>query len=87
MTYPTVLAPWFVVQKLRSVNVDPEGCVVREFYSIDEEGQTIWTDDAKKAMLFLSLHSAYRVALGTAGEIRVVADRGDLTEFRPRGEV
>jgi archaeosine-15-forming tRNA-guanine transglycosylase len=86
MSSPTVLAPWFVVQRrFKEVNsFEPE---VMQYYRTDEEGSTLWTENPNEAMLFMSLHSAHRVAQATATEVRVVVDKNDLAEFRPKGEI
>ncbi len=83
MSFPTVLAPWYIVQQLRTVGFQSE----LRYYRSEEEGQEVWTDNAHETMLFMSLHSAYRVARAVAGEVRVLVDKDDLTEFRPKGEL
>lgn len=81
MSFPTVLAPWFVVQRLHGPVAD------MQYYRTDEEGKPLWTEDQNEAMLFMSLHSAHRVAKAVAAEVRVLADRDDLLEFQPKGEL
>ncbi len=81
MSFPTVLAPWFVVQ------MQPKLDGGMRYYRTDEEGKPIWTESPGEAFLFMSLHSAYRVARATAGEVRALCDKDDLSEFRPKGEL
>jgi hypothetical protein len=81
VSFPTVLAPWYVVQQPAKLDGGTR------YYRTDDEGNTIWSENQNDAFLFQSLHSAYRVARATAGEVRVLCDKTDLTEFRPRGEL
>lgn len=83
MSYPTVLAPWYVVQQMRTLGMAGEML----YYRTDEEGKTVWTDNPHEAMLFMSLHSAARVAGATAGHVRVLTTKDDLAEFRAKEEV
>lgn len=85
MSYPTVLAPWFVVFRIFYSVMDDSG-FHRVYYSVNEEDNPVWTELPKNAMLFMSLHSATRIAQaeGTGAEIRALASKNDLAEFRPR---
>ena len=81
MSFPTVLAPWFIVQQPAKLDGG------MRYYRTDEEGKNVWTENAHEAMLFMSIHSAHRVARATAGEVRALCDKDDLIEFRPKGEL
>lgn len=88
MSFPTVLSPWYVVQRHRPIDVDPEGCVIPEFYSEVDGGpvgvNNFWTEHQKYAMLFMSLHSAVRVARAADAEVRVLTSKEEVDEFRPK---
>lgn len=76
-SFPTVLSPWYVVQKLMGPMFSPQ------FYRVEEDGTPALTNNSHEAMLFMSLQSAVRVAKGVAGEIRVLTTKDELAEFRP----
>ena len=86
MSFPTVLAPWFVVQRLRPGDQLLDYPPI-QYYQESDEGMPMWKDDPNSAMIFMSLHSAHRVARATASEVRVLVDKDDLKEFRPKGEL
>lgn len=87
-TFPTLLAPWYVVQRLK-LNYNPEsgGSYEQEYYRENEDGGPMWSTATKNARLFMSLPSAARVARATAAEVRVLTSKEDLDEFRPQGDV
>lgn len=79
MSHPTVLSPWFVVQRLRD-----DGHV--EYYQSPDEcalnhGDTTFTTKRTFSMLFMSFQSAARVADATAGEVRALFNREHAHEF------
>jgi hypothetical protein len=78
MAYPTILSPWYVVQQFRSL-----GMAGQIYYYCSAEIADIdcWTEDKKKAMLFMSIHSAAHVAQSVAGEIRALVTKEEVTEF------
>ena len=80
MSYPTILSPWYVVQKIRPTIQYYRNATVEDMQSVH-----VWADSEKDAMVFTSLQSAARVAKATAGEVRVLTSREDLEEFRPGG--
>jgi hypothetical protein len=79
MSYPTVLGPWYVVQRL-IINVTT-GLGEMEFYAAADDGSEMFTTKPKRAMLFMSLQSAARVAGPTAGEVRVLFSPEHAEEF------
>lgn len=90
MTYPTLLSPWFVVIRYR-IETDPpertdEGLYhAPEYWSTDGEGPRAWTRNPKQAMVFMSLHTASRIA-ATDDDSAVVAiyDKETYWKYRPR---
>jgi hypothetical protein len=86
VSYPTVLAPWYVVQRFRDDGSISGDYLPPEYYRTDEAGEGIWTDKKKDAMLFMSLQAAARVARSTVAEVRVLTTKEELEEFRPKGD-
>lgn len=92
MSHPTVLGPWYVVQRLV---VLPDGATAEawekmktdtiEYYTAMEDGDRSWQSNKKLALLFMSLHSAARVRESEVAEIRVLTTREEANEFG-RGE-
>lgn len=82
MSYPTILGPWYVVQRLVSNahrrEVEAEFI---EYYTSMEEGEETWTPDTKRAMIFMSLHSAVRVAAAEGAHVRVLTSKEEADEF------
>lgn len=76
MSYPTVLGPWYVVQRLTHDANEP-----LEYYQHADEGQELWTRKMKEACLFMSLASAARIAEGVIGEVRVLTSKMHAEEF------
>jgi len=74
---PTLLSPWFVVQKFATLS--HLGCA--QFYTAMDDGNTTFVEDENKAMIFMSLHSAYRVAQAEGAHVRVLASADDVKEF------
>lgn len=70
---PGILNPWFVVQKLN------ENRHMVFFHSVDEGDP--FSPIKGTALLFMSLHSASRVALAEAAEVRVLFSNDDAKEF------
>ena len=85
MTLPTILSPWFVVQRMYSVTPNRAPHDGMEYYCSQEVGADSWTDDKRSAMLFMSIHSAARVAQAEAAEIRALVTAQEAEEFG-RGE-
>lgn len=80
MSFPTHLNPWYVVQKL--ITVDTDNAFV--YWSTDGEGTMAWVGNPHQAMLFMSLSSAARVANAELAQVRVIYDKEGLRQFRPR---
>ena len=78
MTAPTILSPWYVVQRFRSVAMLGQ----LEFYRMSDEG-SYWSENEKDALLFMSLQSAVRIADAEGAHVRVLASEAHLKEFRP----
>ena len=86
VSHPTVLGPWFVVQRLNEgdpfvAGGGPSDDVHMEYYQHGEDGEDLWTRDKKLACLFVSLHTADRVAAATVGEVRVLTSLDHAKEF------
>lgn len=79
MSYPTVLGPWFVVQRLNHNGLDQP--VYVEYYTALDEGVSEFQQDKKRALLFSSLHSAARVASAEGAEVRVLSSKEEAEEF------
>lgn len=71
MTSPTPLSPWFVVFRHAGD---------LEYYTHADDGPMWWTGKTK-AMMFMSLASALRVAKAEAADILVLWDREKAHEF------
>lgn len=74
VSQPTVLSPWFIVQRLRT-----DGHL--EFYQSAAEGDGSFTTVKGLSMLFMSLQSASRVAESERAEVRALFTRGHASEF------
>ncbi len=74
MSHPTILSPWFIVQRRRD-----DGHV--EYYQSASEGDATFTLKRTFSMLFMSLQSAARVADAEAGEVRALFNREHAHEF------
>lgn len=81
MSFPTVLGPWFVVQKMKDDGSISGDFVGMEYYTSMDEGGSTWQQDQKKAMLFMSLASAARVAAAEGAEVRVLTTKEEADEF------
>jgi hypothetical protein len=81
MNYPTVLSPWFVVQKLRAAHDTQPEDVQNVYFCSQEVSPDEWTTDKKKAMLMMSIHSAAQISKATGGEIRALVTQEDSAEF------
>ena len=66
---PSLLAPWYVVMKAGPLY----------FSTVDETNP--FTKHKEKALLFMSLHSAHRVAEAEEAMIRVLVTDKHLKEF------
>ncbi len=78
MSYPTVLSPWFVVQR----NASEEKPSAPEYYTNANEGaEDQFTAVKRDAMLFVNLAAAARVASTNVAIIRVLTSKDDLKEF------
>ena len=78
MSKPTLLSPWYVVMRYRSLSHLGQ----TEWYTSAEESEEVWDENRKKAMLFNSLHSAHRVARAEGAYVIVVASEDDYKEYR-----
>lgn len=78
MNKPTLLSPWFVVMRYRSLAMLGQ----TEWYTSAEDAEEVWSEDRKQAMLFNSIHSAHRVARAEGAYAIVVATEEDLKEYR-----
>jgi hypothetical protein len=82
MSHPTMLSPWFIVQRVR-VDKEIDASYV-EYWTSDGEGTLAWSRNPHQAMLFMGLQSAARVAEAEVAEVRVLYNKDGLREFRPR---
>lgn len=74
MSQPSVLSPWYAVQRL-------VGDQMEYYQSAAAEGEPLFTSRKKEATLFMSLHAASRVALAEVAEVRVLFDSTQVREF------
>ena len=88
MNGPTLLSPWYAVQRYTSTcdlqENEQQCCTGRgevEYYTSMEDGGTEFTRDPKRAMLFMSLASAARIADQSVAEIRVLTNNDHAEEF------
>lgn len=85
MSYPTILSPWFVVQRLKSDGTISGDYVGMEYYTSVEEGGPTFQEGRrggkKVALIFMSLHSATRVAASEGAEVRVLSSKAEMEEF------
>ena len=77
MSFPSVLGPWFVVQKFKSLAMLGE----MYYYRSQEEGGDCFTESKRGALLFMSLASAARVAAAEGAEVRVLTTKEEAKEF------
>lgn len=76
MNYPTVLSPWFVVQRLGR-NKQMEYFTPSE----DSADKKTFTDRKSIAMIFTNIQSAARVAEIEVAEIRALTTKREAEEF------
>lgn len=83
MTLPTVLSPWYVLQKIKLTGHTSmeEVLFPLEYYTAMDDGGTIFQTDPKRAMIFQSLHTVARIASAEGAHIRVLIDESDAREF------
>ena len=81
MSQPTVLSPWFVVQRLNHDFGTSVEDVQMEYYTSMEEGVITFQRSRTLAMLFMSLASAARVAAAEGAEVRVLTTKEESEEF------
>lgn len=77
MSYPTTLSPWFVVYQRDHETEDTA------YYMSGSEAETpnYWSSDAPRAMIFMSLASAARVADAEGAHVRVLWSKSEADEF------
>ena len=80
MSYPTVLGPWYVVQRMKSDGTISGDYVGMEYYTMADE-ETMWTEDKKRAMIFATLQQASRIAESEVAEVRVLMCKAEAEEF------
>lgn len=78
--FPTVLSPWYIVQKLIGPMFSPQ-----YYRAVETEETPALTNNAHEAMLVMSLPTAVRLARSVGGEVRVLTSKDELAEFRPEG--
>ena len=85
MSFPSVLGPWFVVQRLRYTPAAPSDSDMPiegvEYFQHSEEEDALWTTDKRRALLFMSLHGAARIAESESAEVRVLTTKKEAEEF------
>lgn len=83
MSFPTILGPWYVVQRLfrDPHSSNPDGVVPEYYTAREDDAVAIFQKDPKRAMLFMSLASAARVALAEGAEVRVLTSKEEAQEF------
>ena len=88
MTFPTVLSPWFVVQRITPGDRQLDTGEFLEYYTAHEGDDSVagvFMTNAKYALLFTGLQSAARVAAAEGAHIRVLTTKEEAEEFG-RGE-
>lgn len=86
-TGPTLLSPWYVVQRNKTYKYngpEPHENTVQEYWSVAEDEKGAWTVDPHQAMIFMALISAKRIADAEVAEVRVLYDNTGYREFRPK---
>ena len=81
MSRPTVLGPWFVVQRLKDDGSVSGDYVGMDYYTAMADGTTTFSMDKHRTLLFMSLASAARVAIAETAEVRVLTTQEDAAEF------
>lgn len=81
MSFPTLLSPWYVVQKMKSDGTISGDYLGLEYYTSQEEADRSFQTDPRKAMLFMSLPAAARVASSEGAEIRVLTSKEEANAF------
>lgn len=79
VTHPTVLSPWYVVQQRNLLAAEEYEGVL--YYQSSENAAEAWTTDKRRALLFMSLPSAARVASAEGAEVRVLTSKQEGEEF------
>jgi hypothetical protein len=80
VSYPTLLGPWFVVQRLYYAESD-ERLLGVEYYQHPTEGEECWTRDKRSALLFMSIQQASRIASAETAEVRALTTKEEAKEF------
>ncbi len=78
---PSVLSPWYVVQRLQDSYTPSMEYFVSPESSKEVEEANSFTPDKRRAMLFQTLQSATRVAEAADADIRVLYDKKHMKEF------
>jgi len=85
VSQPTVLGPWYIVQRLMSEREAAEETNDNYprvlYYTAMEDGPAMFQTNKKRAMLFMSLGSASRVAAAEVAEVRVLTTKEEGEEF------
>jgi hypothetical protein len=79
MSYPTYLGPWHVVQRL-TFN-DDDAITGVEYYQASDEGDESWTTIKDRALLFMTINQAGRVADAETAEVRTLYSKEGAKEF------
>ena len=79
MNFPTVLSPWYVVQKFRTLSHLGE---MYYYTAVEDADEDAFDEKPEKAMLFMSLTAAARVAASEGAEVRVLTTKDEAKEFR-----
>lgn len=74
----SVMNPWYVVQTFRTLAQLGE---MYYYTAMETDTPEAFTEDPKKALLFMNLYSAARVARSEGAHIRVLVDEDDVKEF------
>lgn len=84
MSFPTALSPWFVVLREHRgpTTYDDDVILGQEYYTaVDGGASTAFQSDPKRAMLFMSLQAASRVAAAEGAWVRVLTTKEEAAEF------
>jgi len=74
----TPMNPMFALGRTVSAN----GIVLNEWYAIDDDGGSMWVIDQKRALLFMSIHSADLLQKAEGGDIIAITNDTTYEDFR-----
>lgn len=83
MSFPSVLSPWYVVQRLvRDPNPMEDTILGVEYFTNQDDGTTMFQPDKARAAIFATVQSASRVADVEEAEVRTLYSKDHAKEFK-----